>query len=105
MDESSERSVTSNGAKSAGVMVREWDKDRLGARLGSRRSASREPDSKKPPVQTKSLEELFSKTKALPALYWKPLSDEVIAKKEEARNKRVLQNQKPSKRSRSRSRS
>jgi len=105
VDESSERSVTSNGAKSAGLTVRDWDKDRLGARLGSRRSASREPDSKKPPVQTKSLEELFSKTKALPALYWKPLSDEVIAKKEEARNKRVLQNQKPSKRSRSRSRS
>jgi len=103
VEESSERIVMSNGAKSSGFSVRDWDKDRLGARLGSRRSASREPDTKKPPVQTKSLEELFNKTKASPALYWKPLSDEVIAKKEEARNKRVLQNQKPSKRSRSRS--
>ena len=94
-EEAAERIVVSNGARSGIIPVRDWDRDRLpGAE--KRRSRSRERRDLKDsspaprPVQTKSLEELFNKTKATPALYWKPLSEEVIAKKEEARNRRVM---------------
>ena len=96
-DEAAERLVVSNGARSGIIPVRDWDKDRLPGSQQKRRSASpsrgdrrSKQETPPPPVQTKSLEELFKKTKALPALYWKPLSSEVIAKKEEARNRRVL---------------
>ena len=94
-EEAAERIVVSNGARSGIIPVREWDRDRLPG-SEKRRSRSRERRDLKDsspaprPVQTKSLEELFNKTKATPALYWKPLSEEVIAKKEEARNRRVM---------------
>jgi len=96
-DEAAERLVVSNGARSGIIPVRDWDKDRLPGSQQKRRSSSpsrgdrrSKQETPPPPVQTKSLEQLFKKTKALPALYWKPLSSEVIAKKEEARNRRVL---------------
>lgn len=96
-DEAAERLVVSNGARSGIISVRDWDKDRLPVSQRKRSSSPSRGDRRSrhdtppPPVQTKSLEELFKKTKATPALYWKPLSSEVIAKKEEARNRRVLE--------------
>merc|ERR1712130_1018592 len=42
-----------------------------------------------PPVATKSLEELFKKTTAGPAIYWRPLSDEEIQAKIDEKNKKV----------------
>ena len=42
-----------------------------------------------PLVATKSLEELFKKTTAGPAIYWRPLSDEEIQAKIDEKNKKV----------------
>lgn len=80
------RIVTSNGAASQGT--RDWDKEKL-ERTERRRERSEEQENK-PSQPIKSLEELFNKTKTTPALYWKPLSEETIKRKEEARNKRML---------------
>ena len=41
------------------------------------------------PVATKSLEELFKKTTAGPAIYWRPLSEEEIQAKIDEKNKKV----------------
>jgi len=41
----------------------------------------------------KSLEDLFKKTTAVPAVYWKPLSEEEQKAKEEERNKKVMEAQ------------
>ena len=40
-------------------------------------------------MATKSLEELFKKTTAGPAIYWRPLSDEEIQAKIDEKNKKV----------------
>ena len=42
-----------------------------------------------PPVATKSLEELFKKTTAGPAIYWRPLSEEEIQAKIDEKKKKV----------------
>ena len=88
------RIVTSNGAKGD----REWDREKVDREDRRRRERSATPEKTMP---TKSLEELFNKTKALPAVYWKPLSEETIRKKEEARKRRAMASQKKKSRSRS----
>jgi hypothetical protein len=62
-------------------LAREWDRDKILARDRRRgggkreRSVEEEEDEvHRRPVSTKSLEELFNKTTATPAVYWKPLS-------------------------------
>jgi len=96
------RIVTTNGAGRTGI--RDWDKEKLDRQKEREiRRGERERSATKEPVQpTKSLEELFNKTKVTPALYWKPLSEETIRQKEEARNRKVLAALK-SKRSKSKS--
>ena len=42
-----------------------------------------------PPVATKSLEELFKKTTAGPAIYWRPLSEEEIQAKIDEKKKKI----------------
>ena len=42
-----------------------------------------------PPVATKSLEELFKKTTAGPAIYWRPLSEEEIQAKIDEKKKMI----------------
>merc|ERR1712025_406219 len=46
---------------------------------------------KKAPV--KSLEDLFKKTVAGPAIYWKPMSEKQIQQKIEERNKKIMEAQ------------
>jgi len=96
------RIVTANSASRSGI--RDWDKEKLERQKEREiRRGERERSATKEPVQpSKSLEELFNKTKVIPALYWKPLSEETIQRKEEARNRKVL-NALKAKRSRSRS--
>merc|ERR1712198_545398 len=50
----------------------------------------RERSSERKPAAVKSLEDLFRKTVAGPAIYWKPLSEEQIKLKIEARNKMMV---------------
>ena len=82
-----QRIVTSNGARG---IARDWDREKL-ERAERRNTRDRSPAPAAPerfgPVKT--LEELFNKTKTVPALYWKPLTEEVIRQKEEARNRRM----------------
>lgn len=47
--------------------------------------------SKTPRIPTKSLDELFRKTKTTPTLYWSPLSIEQIAEKEDQRRKHLAE--------------
>ena len=68
------RIVTTNRAPGRGP--REWDREKV--ERGERRRERSEEAVKQPTQPTKSLEELFNKTKTVPALYWKPLSDETI---------------------------
>ena len=63
-------------------LAREWDRDKILARDRGRRAGKRErshepeeeEEETRRPASTKSLEELFNKTRATPAVYWKPLS-------------------------------
>jgi len=88
--------------------VREWDKNKLDqeqerakerekrlAREKERREGKEErersPEKKAPAV--KSLEDLFKKTVAGPAIYWKPLSEKQIQQKIEERNKKIMEAQ------------
>ena len=87
--------------------VREWDKNKLDqeeerakervkrlAREKERREGQereRSVDKKSAPV--KSLEDLFKKTVAGPAIYWKPLNEEQIKQKIEAKNKKMMEAQ------------
>merc|ERR1712210_404272 len=80
-------------------LLRDWDrnkvdqeKERERERLDERRGRRevRERSIEEPaPVATKSLEELFKKTTAGPAIYWRPLSDEEIQAKLDEKNKKV----------------
>merc|ERR1711936_17511 len=80
-------------------LLRDWDrnkvdqeKERERERLDERRGRRevRERSIEEPaPVATKSLEELFKKTTAGPAIYWRPLSDEEIQAKIDEKNKKV----------------
>lgn len=54
---------------------------------GSRRTVVEERDQK--PVR--SLEDLFKKTAAAPAIYWKPLSEKDIARKMEEKSKKTME--------------
>ena len=79
--------------------MREWDKDKRteerDAERGDRgrevrevRMRERSAERKRtPPPPTKSLEELFKKTTASPAIYWKPLTEQQIQQRIELRNK------------------
>ena len=79
--------------------MREWDKDKRteerDAERGDRgrevrevRMRERSGERKRtPPPPTKSLEELFKKTTASPAIYWKPLTEQQIQQRIELRNK------------------
>ena len=67
------RIVTTKGAPGHQGGPREWDREKV-----ERRRERSEEAVKQPTKPTKSLEELFNKTKTVPALYWKPLSEETI---------------------------
>ena len=87
--------------------VREWDKNKLDqeqerakerekrlVREKERREGKEEGErsqEKKAPV--KSLEDLFKKTVAGPAIYWKPMSEKQIQQKIEERNKKIMEAQ------------
>jgi len=90
--------------------VREWDKNKLDqeqerarerekrlAREKERREENqikeKERSLERKPAAVKSLEDLFRKTVAGPAIYWKPLSEEQIKFKIEARNKKMMEAQ------------
>jgi len=49
----------------------------------------RERSEEKTPIVTKSLEDLFNKTTAGPAIYWRPLSEEEIEVKIKERNDKI----------------
>jgi hypothetical protein len=76
--------IASNGSSGERVvgLAREWDRDKILARDRGRRAGKRErshepeeeEEETRRPASTKSLEELFNKTRATPAVYWKPLS-------------------------------
>jgi hypothetical protein len=82
------RIITNGGGGGDRVvgLAREWDRDKILARDrdrrrvgGSRRdrseeAAEEEEEATRRPTSGKSLEELFNKTRATPAVYWKPLS-------------------------------
>merc|ERR1712218_658503 len=81
-------------------LLRDWDrnkvdqeKERERERLLDERRGRREVRERSieepAPVATKSLEELFKKTTAGPAIYWRPLSDEEIQAKIDEKNKKV----------------
>jgi len=80
-------------------LLRDWDrnkvdqeKERERERLDERRGRRevRERSIEEPaPVATKSLEELFKKTTAGPAIYWRPLSEEEIQAKIDEKSKKV----------------
>jgi len=108
--ESSTDALSRLGSDSNGRLggVREWDKNKLDqeqerarerekrlAREKERREGKEErersPEKKAPAV--KSLEDLFKKTVASPAIYWKPLSEKQIQQKIEARNKKIMEAQ------------
>ena len=76
--------------------VREWDKDKLereaertkGREVREVKIRERSTERKRTPQPpAKSLEELFKKTTASPAIYWKPLTEQQIQQRIELRNK------------------
>lgn len=78
--------------------VREWDRDKRledketertqGREVREVRMRERSGERKRTPQPpTKSLEELFKKTTASPAIYWKPLTEAQIQQRIELRNK------------------
>jgi len=81
--------------------LREWDKNKSDEREERRGDHDRErrndrevrirERSRERPPPTKSLEELFQKTTANPAIYWKPLTEEQIQQKIEARKKKLME--------------
>ena len=87
--------------------MREWDKNkvdqeqdrakerekRLVREKERREGQEREKSVEKKPAAVKSLEDLFKKTVAGPAIYWKPLSEDQIKQKIEARNKKIMEAQ------------
>ena len=94
------KSSGDGGDKLSGV--REWDRNKMGdERDGDKRQdrdrkmererevriRERSGERKSPQVPSKSLEELFKKTSATPAIYWKPLSEKQIQQRIELRNK------------------
>eukprot|EP00090_Calanus_glacialis_P025571 TRINITY_DN4000_c0_g1_i1.p1 TRINITY_DN4000_c0_g1~~TRINITY_DN4000_c0_g1_i1.p1 ORF type:complete len:699 (-),score=344.54 TRINITY_DN4000_c0_g1_i1:232-2328(-) len=112
--ESSSDALSRLGGDSNGRLggVREWDKNKLDQeqerakerekrlvrekerREGSGRDVQeREKSVEKKPAAVKSLEDLFKKTVAGPAIYWKPLSEDQIKQKIEARNKKIMEAQ------------
>jgi len=81
-------------------LLRDWDrnkvdqdKERERERLVEERRGRREVRERSveepPPVATKSLEELFKKTTAGPAIYWRPLSEEEIQAKIDEKKKKI----------------
>jgi len=110
--ESSSDALSRLGGDSNGRLggVREWDKNKLDQeqerakerekrlvrekeRREGRDVQERERSVEKKPAAVKSLEDLFKKTVAGPAIYWKPLSEEQIKQKIEARNKKIMEAQ------------
>ena len=94
--------------------VREWDKNKLDqeqerarerekrlvkekerreGKEGLQQDRPKERSLEKKAPAVKSLEDLFKKTAAAPAIYWKPLSEEQIKQKIEARNKKIMEAQ------------
>merc|ERR1711892_74635 len=62
-------------------------------RREGREVREKEKSPEKKPAAVKSLEDLFKKTVAGPAIYWKPLSEDQIKQKIEARNKKIMEAQ------------
>jgi len=110
--ESSTDALSRLGTDSNGRLggVREWDKNKLDQeqerakerekrlvrekeRREGREVQEKEKSPEKKPAAVKSLEDLFRKTVAGPAIYWKPLSEKQIQQKIEARNKKIMEAQ------------
>lgn len=86
------------------VGVRDWDKNKVDQErerererekgrsvreVKERKDSVREKSEEKSAVVTKSLEDLFNKTTAGPAIYWRPLSEEEIEVKIKERNEKI----------------
>merc|ERR1719412_3216329 len=80
-------------------LLRDWDRnkvdqekererERLDERRGRREVRERSVE-EPPPVATKRREELFKKTTAGPAIYWRPLSEEEIQAKIDEKKKKI----------------
>ena len=66
--------------------VREWDRNKMPDESEGERVTGEWRVGKTPPAPTKRLEELFKRTTATPAIYWKPLSEQQI----QQRNKKII---------------
>merc|ERR1719228_1421641 len=83
------------------VGIRDWDKNKLDQERDRERERDRDRDrgrrdrdvkersEEKTPIVTKSLEDLFNKTTAGPAIYWRPLTEEEIEVKIKERNDKI----------------
>ena len=67
--------------------VREWDRNKMPEEREGERVTGEWRVRKTPPAPTKRLEELFQRTTATPAIYWKPLSEQQI----QQRNKKMIE--------------
>merc|ERR1712141_382791 len=70
-------------------MGKERERERLVEERRGRREVRERSVEEPPPVATKSLEELFKKTTAGPAIYWRPLSEEEIQAKIDEKKKMI----------------
>merc|ERR1711974_5064 len=83
--------------------VREWDKNKISEEAGER-DIRRERDARKSEREVrirdgssdrmspmKNLEDLFKKTTASPAIYWRPLTEKDIQSRIELRNKKIME--------------
>lgn len=98
---------TEVGGKAAGEIgdrltgVREWDKNKsqiteeAGERERDARKSEREvrirDGSSDRRIPMKNLEDLFKKTTASPAIYWRPLTEQDIQRRIELRNKKMME--------------
>lgn len=83
-DKSIKRKMTDDSHIIKGKKLKKDEKDVLDKR---RKSKSKTAEH----IPTKSLDELFKKTKTSPTLYWSPLSTEQIAEKEDQRRKHLAE--------------
>ena len=70
--------------------VREWDRDKMPEEREGEKVMGEWREwrvRRTPPAPTKRLEELFTRTTATPAIYWKPLSEQQL----QQRNKKMIE--------------
>lgn len=99
--------LTDLGGRNGGI--REWDRVKLEQEKERQKDRERERvrrdsrekerdekenrESEEKKVNTKCLEDLFKKTSAIPAIYWKSVTEEERKKKEEEKNKKAVEAQ------------